>query len=76
VNSGSAQQRELVFFCDKCLARKIVPEALRAAGERVEIMEDHFAKNADDTVWVPDVGKRGWIILSGDRKITSAFVAS
>jgi len=47
----------------------VVADALRAAGERVEIMEDHFANDVDDTVWVPEVGKRGWIILSKDKAL-------
>jgi predicted nuclease of predicted toxin-antitoxin system len=68
-NSGSAQQRELVFFLDKCLGRKVVAEALRAAGEQVELQEDHFDKKADDTQWVPEVGRRGWIILTKDRAL-------
>jgi hypothetical protein len=68
-NSGSTQQRELIFFIDKCLGRKVVAEALRAQGERVEIMEDHFDKDADDTIWVPEVGRRGWVILTKDRAL-------
>lgn len=68
-NSGSAQQREAVFFLDKCLGRKVVAQALRAAGEKVELMEDHFDKTADDAVWVPEVGRRGWIILTKDRAL-------
>jgi len=47
----------------------VVAEALRAEGVRVEIMEDHFDKNADDTMWVPEVGRRGWIILTKDRAL-------
>src|SRR5438876_10674898 len=68
-NSGSTRQRDLVFFIDKCLGRKVVAEALRAEGVRVEIMEDHFDKNADDTMWVPEVGRRRWIILTKDRAL-------
>jgi hypothetical protein len=54
---------------DKCLGRKIVPGALREAGLLVEIKEDHFAPDTADTVWVPDVGARGWIILSKDSSM-------
>ncbi|MEX2174702.1 MAG: hypothetical protein WD872_10095 [Pirellulaceae bacterium] len=45
------------------------PDALRAIGERVERKTDHFAPNAADDVWVPDVGARGWIILTADKNI-------
>lgn len=47
----------------------MVAAALRAAGERVEIMEDHFDSDAEDAVWVPAVGARGWVILSKDKAL-------
>lgn len=65
----SEQPRDLVFFTDKNLGLKIVPDALRAAGERVERKTDHFPQDADDSAWVPDVGARGWIILTADKNI-------
>jgi hypothetical protein len=34
-------------------------------------MDDHFDCEVDDTVWVPDVGKRGWVILSKDSRLRS-----
>lgn len=47
----------------------MVPDALRACGERVESMTDHFADDTPDNVWLAEVGKRGWIILTKDRAI-------
>jgi hypothetical protein len=44
-----------------------VPNALRAAGEKVECKTDHFAQDTEDSVWVPEVGAKGWIILSADK---------
>ncbi len=32
-------------------------------------MEDHFEKDTEDTVWVPEVGKRRWIILTKDKAL-------
>jgi len=32
-------------------------------------MEDHFETEAADTEWVPEVGSRGWIILTKDRAL-------
>lgn len=47
----------------------MVPDALRAIGEHVELKTDHFPQDAKDEDWVPVVGKRGWIILSADHQI-------
>lgn len=47
----------------------MVPEALRAAGIRVERKTDHFDQDTEDTIWVPEVGKRGWVILSADENL-------
>jgi hypothetical protein len=38
----------LVFFVDRSLGKRYVPEALRREGVRVEIHEDHFARDARD----------------------------
>jgi hypothetical protein len=58
-----------VFFLDRCLGRHVVANALRGIGESVELHCDHFSQDAADPVWVPDVGRRGWIILTKDRHI-------
>ena len=65
----SKQPRDLVFFVDKCLGLKTVPDALRAIGERVELKTDHFSQDTDDATWVAEVGARGWIILSADEQL-------
>lgn len=46
-----------------------MPEALRRAGERVEIHDDHFPPDAKDADWLSVVGKRGWIVLTKDERI-------
>src|SRR6185437_5331080 len=69
-NSGSPLPPESrVFFIDKCLGRNIVASALRACGESIELMESHFDPDTPDTEWVPQVGARGWIILSKDSRM-------
>jgi hypothetical protein len=47
----------------------MVPEALRAIGEKVELKTDHFDEDTADATWVTEVGARGWIILSADRQL-------
>jgi hypothetical protein len=70
-NSALAQLRNFVFFTDRGLGRRVVPSALRDAGATVEIMDDHFPPDVEDTEWVPKVGSRGWIILSKDKHLRS-----
>ena len=59
----------LIFFVDRCLGRKVIPDGLRAAGEEVRIHDDHFPQDAKDEVWLADVGKSGWVVLTKDKHI-------
>ena len=59
----------LVFFVDRSLGRRIIPDALREAGVRVEPHDDHFQPNAPDAVWLAEVGRRGWVVLTKDKRI-------
>jgi hypothetical protein len=68
-SSGSKPPETFVFFIDRSLGRKIVAQALREAGETVEIHDDHFPPDAKDEVWLLEVGKRDWIVLTKDDRI-------
>ena len=35
----------------------------------VHLHDDHFPQNADDELWLTEVGKRGWIVLTKDKWI-------
>jgi hypothetical protein len=59
----------ITFFIDRCLGNKLIVETLREAGLAVEIHDDHFGKNAPDVDWIPEIGQRGWIILTKDARI-------
>ena len=59
------------FYVDRCLG-KTVPRELRAAGALVEAHDDHFAQNALDDDWIPQVTARGWVILTKDKNIRRA----
>lgn len=39
------------------------------AGCDVEIHDRHFAQDAKDTEWLPEVGRRGWVVLTKDHHI-------
>ena len=69
-----AAQPDPVFFIDRNLGSKKLPDALRAAGWIIEIHEKHFPDNAndaeeDDTRWITFAGQKQWIILTADKGI-------
>ena len=64
-----SKKSQIIFFLDRALGKNKVANALRNAGETVEIHDDHFPKNAFDNDWIPIVAKKGWVILTADLKI-------
>lgn len=61
--------QQVTFFIDRCLGSKIIVQSLRSSGINVEIHDDHFGQSALDVDWLPEVAKRGWIILTKDARI-------
>ena len=59
----------LVFFIDRCLGKHFIVDALKQTGITIEIHDDHFAPSTLDTEWIPEIGRRGWIILTKDANI-------
>jgi hypothetical protein len=57
-----------VFFTDRDLGTRF-PEILRSAGLPVERHADHFAHDTKDETWLADIGARGWVVLTHDRRI-------
>jgi hypothetical protein len=57
-----------VYFTDRDLGKRF-PEILKSGGLTVERHADHFADDAPDELWLEQVGKRGWIALTHDRRI-------
>lgn len=58
-----------VFFVDRSLGKRAVVEPLRAAGEAVEVHDDHFPIDCGDDEWIASVTAKGWIILSKDKRV-------
>jgi hypothetical protein len=48
----------------------LIIETLRGAGVSVEIHDYYFAQAAQDIDWIPEVGQRGWTILTKDARIS------
>ena len=61
--------RSLTFFLDYQIGRHVVADALRKAGATVEVHIDHFAQAAPDLEWIPEVGRRGWVLITRDANI-------
>ncbi|MBI3370683.1 MAG: hypothetical protein HY017_02850 [Betaproteobacteria bacterium] len=58
-----------VFFVDRSLGKHVVAQALRAAGARVEVHDDHFHQGATDVEWLTGAGARDWVVRSKDERI-------
>ncbi len=58
-----------VFFIDRSLGVEPIRTALEGAGLKVEIHDDHFDRDAEDRVWLRDVGARGWVIRTKDQRL-------
>ena len=58
---------QYTFFLDRALESYSLRDALKQLGARVEMHRDHFEEGADDPDWLPEVSKRGWIILSANQ---------
>jgi hypothetical protein len=59
------------FFSDRDLGRYELPGLLRSAGIVVHAHADHFRHDTPDRDWLPQVGGRGWVVLTNDRRIRS-----
>src|SRR3989344_8160221 len=67
--SSSKPLDEIVSFIDRSLGRKAVATALRNAGARVEVHDDHLPQDAKDEEWLRYVGEREWVVLTQDDRI-------
>jgi len=69
VASSLSLPEPVVFFTDENLGRHTVPEALRLAGETVIAFHERFSSGTMDQVWLPEVGRNEWILLTKDSRI-------
>lgn len=68
-SSASTPPPSVVFFIDRSLGRFEVATALRAAGLRVEVHDDHFPQDAPDETWLTHAGDREWVVVTRDKRI-------
>ncbi len=64
-----------VLFLDEnhCRNRHVI-SAIEHHGIRWESHLDHFAPGTEDTEWLPEIGRRGWALLTTDARIRSNFL--
>jgi hypothetical protein len=48
----------------------VFPAIVRGEGVTVHLHQDHFPQNAPDVEWMPEVARRGWVIISPDIRIS------
>ncbi|MFN9600883.1 MAG: hypothetical protein ACK56T_17820 [Dolichospermum sp.] len=65
-----SKPESITFFTDRCLGAGTVPEKLRHAGIQVEIHDQHFGQGTQDVDWLPEIGQRGWVVLTKDERIS------
>lgn len=68
-SATSSPPPEPVFFSDENLGRHVFPSRLREAGVALEVHYDHFPQGTEDTVWLPEIGRRGWVLLTIDARL-------
>lgn len=57
-----------MIFIDRSIPRGVA-EAIKQVRDDVRWLEDEFPHNIKDPEWLPEVGKRGWLVISRDKKI-------
>ena len=57
------------MFLDRSLGKQIIATALRTAGFQVEVHDDRFNIDAKDQEWLAAVGRKGWVVLTKDKRL-------
>lgn len=58
-----------VFFIDRSLGVEPLRGVLVAEGLAVEIHDDHFRRDEEDSVWLTKVGQQGWVVFTKDQRL-------
>jgi len=62
-------QPDYTFFIDRSLGRKHLAQMLSEESEKYELHDDHFSQDTPDVDWLKEVGKRGWVVFTKDKRI-------
>ena len=58
----------MIYFLDNNLSFRYA-DMLVALGEEVRALRREFPQNTPDEKWIPEIGARGWVLITGDRNI-------
>lgn len=67
----TSKQPEICFFLDRTTDNPTVLNGLRGIGCKVVAHHELFVHDEADTVWIEYVAKKGWTIITNDKKIRS-----
>jgi hypothetical protein len=59
----------VTFFLDHNLSPRYAVMLRAAFNEDVCALKDHFAPDTPDEVWLPEIGNRGWVLVTEDKRI-------
>ncbi len=59
----------MTFFFDNTFPPQIA-KILAILGVDARHLQDDFAPDTPDINWIPEVGKGGWVVITGDRGIS------
>src|SRR5262245_46353646 len=69
-NSHSTPPKTYEFFVDECVSPRHVSQALIDAGYTAHVQgPETFGTGSLDVVWLPEVGRRGWVLVTKDQHI-------
>jgi len=57
-----------MIFIDRSIP-KPVAEALKLVRDDVRWLEDEFAHDTPDALWLTEIGARGWLVVCRDKRI-------
>ena len=58
----------MILLCDENVGTR-VPRALKLVGLNTVSLADRYGLGKNDVDWLKDVGKRGWLVFSYDKRM-------
>ncbi|MGA2909792.1 MAG: hypothetical protein ABSE36_18985 [Terracidiphilus sp.] len=67
--SSGQPNPSVVLFLDRTHESHLMIKMLRGIGAAFQRHGTFYKPDEDDHVWIPDVARQGWVIISGDKGI-------
>ncbi len=61
-----------VVFIDRNSGGRTFRTLIESHGIEVKLHDEHFSQTTDDPEWLREIGHRGWIMITGDARVTRA----